>query len=113
MFMVILFLVFISIILLLVKHKRSRHKKLITIAIMMLMVGMICWGYTDLIFALAPSPKSGNGYFFALVNKSWVWTIGMGFLMLSVPITLFCLFSKPKMLDETEKLLEDNNDLYG
>ncbi|CAI3923679.1 unnamed protein product [Commensalibacter communis] len=111
MFMVILFLAFIFIILLLSKYRRSSHKKLITVTIFMIMTGMICWGYTDLTFAVGASSGIGNGFFFALVDKTWAWTIGSGLLVLSVPSALFCLLSKPKILGEEDKLLEDNDDL--
>lgn len=113
MFIAILFLAFIFILLLIFQHRRSRHKKLISVTIVMIMTGMICWGYHELDFSYSYKTNMNKGVFGALINQEYVFTIGMCLLILSIPCTLFCLLSKPKPLREIDKPLEENDDLYG
>lgn len=112
MFFACLFLAFAIILLLLFKHNRSKHKKLITITIIMIMAGMICWGYHDIAFTVGyPSYVHHNTVVDALINQPIAWTLGMVLLVLSIPSTLFCLLSKPQKIEEIDKLLEDQDDL--
>lgn len=113
MFFVILFLAFAFILLLLSQHRRSKHKKLITITISMMMIGMICWGYHEVIFSYSYQPNINKGISTTLIYQNYVFIIGLVLLALSIPCTLICLLSKPKKLDEMDRPLEENDDLYG
>lgn len=112
MFFVCLFLSFIIVIALLFKHGRSRHKGLVTLTIFMIMAGITCWAYHDVnLQAGYYSNAYNSNAFSAVINQPIIWTIGMILLILSVPCTLFCMLSKPKKIEEIDKLLEDQDDI--
>lgn len=111
MFMVVLFLAFLFIILLISQYSRSRHKKLITVTICMIMIGMICWRYLEITFAYSYNANENKGVVTALINQYYIFLVGMFLLVLSIPCTLFCLLSKPQEQSELDKLLEDQDDL--
>ncbi|EHD14621.1 hypothetical protein CIN_05530 [Commensalibacter intestini A911] len=78
----------------------------------MIMAGMTCWAYHDVNFQVGYfSVTYKSSAFNAVVNQPIVWTIGMSLLILSVPCTLFCMLSKPKKIEEIDKLLEDQDDI--
>lgn len=112
MFFVCLFLAFAVILTLFLKHGRSKYKKLITLTVFMIMVGMTCWAYHDVnLQAGYYSNTYKSNVFNALINQPLVWTIGMSLLVLSIPCALFCILSKPKKIEEIDKLLEDQDDI--
>lgn len=111
MFFVCLVLALFIILTLIFKHARSQHKILINVTIFMIMTGIMCWGYNDINLASGhPSPEN-NTVLDALINQPLVWTIGMSLLILSVPCALFCILSKPKKIEEIDKLLEDQDNI--
>lgn len=112
MFLICLLLALIVILILTFKHGRSKHKKLITVTVFMIMTGMVFWGYSDLsLVAGYPSVIHHNNVFNAVINEPIVWTIGMTLLILSIPCTLFCILSKPQKIEEIDKILEDQDDI--
>lgn len=113
MFFVILFLAFAFILLLISQHRRSKHKKLITITVIMIMTGMICWGCHEINFSYSYQPNINKGMSTTLINQNYIFITGLVLLALSIPCTLICLLSKPKKLDEMDRPLEENDDLYG
>lgn len=113
MFFVILLVAFIIIILLIAQLNRSKHKRLIVTTVVMIMVGVTCRGYYEIIFSYSYTNNINKGIFSTLVNQSYIFTIGSVLLVISIPCTLFCLLSKPKKISELDKPLEENDDLYG